>query len=362
MPILSALLGLSVISGSPWTILLFWSGMILSNVWALRSMSHQKRSPLMTNVYDTILFPFLIGPIFLEMIGISLKTFKVTSKSDTIQQHFHLRYFLPFLLLTILTILAIIVGFYRIFILNVHGLLMTEFWLFYNLGLLTAALVFVLGRKEKEEYLHPCIVYVQAKDNSIKKEDSAQIQPAPAFANANKTESLIEIESKNETGPVLSTSAAKTEVQNSARTETKPMQAIRENEKSSNPENVMKQARTHPENGLEGVAVGLNEEIIDIIFVKKPEFTVGQNVELELEDEDDQVVLEAQFTGSYMRKDLQICRFHTGAASARNYDQFLALIYSRSDYEPDSLPIKGNFVLNSLVRHVQDVFGHNPGH
>lgn len=385
MPILSALLGLSVISGSPWTILLFWSGMILSNVWALRSMSHQKRSPLMTNVYDTILFPFLIGPIFLEMIGISLKTFKVTNKSDTIQRHFHLRYFIPFLLLTILTILAIIVGFYRIFILQIHGLLMTEFWLFYNLGLLTAALVFVLGRREKEEYLHPCIVYVQANDSSLKKEDSAQIQPAPAFTNVNKTESALEIESPGKTKqqiiqattvkteqilpanaantePGISAKAANNEVKSSAQTEAKPMHTVRENEKSSNPENNAKQARTHPENGLEGVAVGLNEEMIDIIFVKKPEFTVGQNVELELEDEDNQVVLEAQFTGSYIRKDLQICRFHTGAASARNYDQFLALIYSRSDYEPDSLPIKGNFVLNSLVRHVQDVFGHNPGH
>jgi len=82
-PILSIIFNLYIVQADMWQVLVFWLPHYLLYNRTLRKLSGDIRNQHWSNVCDTILFPYLMGPIFLESLGIKKRKFEVTNKSKT---------------------------------------------------------------------------------------------------------------------------------------------------------------------------------------------------------------------------------------------------------------------------------------
>lgn len=149
VPILAGLFRLPVVRCTVGQVLIFWLPYMVVTGWAFRKLTHNIRSSHLTNIYDTIMFPFLILPIFQELIGISLKKFKVTDKDKSQPGQFRVRYVLPFVFLLLLDAAAILVSAHDLVVHDQLGTSITLFWLLYNGFLLIRATTFVIGRDQQ---------------------------------------------------------------------------------------------------------------------------------------------------------------------------------------------------------------------
>ena len=146
-PILYAVFGFQVLKCTLPTILIFWLPMYLSSNMSLRMLSRNIRSTKWTSLYETVLFPFMLLPVLLETLGLSMKQFKVTQKDSTrSEQGQNLLYMIPFLLLIVLSVIGIVNCLVIMFDSGSFGSIVVLFWLVYNLFLLIMALFFVDGR------------------------------------------------------------------------------------------------------------------------------------------------------------------------------------------------------------------------
>ena len=150
VPILAAFFRIPFVDSAVVPMLCFWIPfMIMQYVFEL-SMTGSRRSSPWTNIYETVLCPFLAGPVLLELLGISLKTFKVTDKDKEKRVHFSWRYMLPFLVLALLDAAGLLIAVLDLFHGGYTGVAVTVFWLGYNFILLSICLLFVLGRKRED--------------------------------------------------------------------------------------------------------------------------------------------------------------------------------------------------------------------
>lgn len=165
-PILSAIFGVTILRCTLPELLIFWLPMFVMSNISQRLLGYGARTPKWTEIYETSIFPFLLVPIILESFGISLKKFKVTSKSRKGAKT-RRRYMLPFLVLIALTLLGIVNCVRVILADGSFGPAVLLFWLFYNLFLLVMSLFFVSGRQngdpESVSVLMPGVLFVGDK-------------------------------------------------------------------------------------------------------------------------------------------------------------------------------------------------------
>ena len=83
-PILSILFNLYIVEAEIWQILVFWLPYYLLFNRTLRLLSGDIRNQHWSNVFDTILFPYLMGSILFETLGIKKRKFVVTEKNKMI--------------------------------------------------------------------------------------------------------------------------------------------------------------------------------------------------------------------------------------------------------------------------------------
>ena len=146
-PILYATFGFMVFQCTLTEVLLFWLPMYITSNISLKMLSNNIRTTKWTSVYETVLFPFMLGPILLESFGISLKKFKVTKKEGIQNQKGkNIIYSIPFLILIVLSIIGIINCIIIMFDSSSFGPIIVLFWLVNNLYLMVMALFFVDGR------------------------------------------------------------------------------------------------------------------------------------------------------------------------------------------------------------------------
>lgn len=146
-PILYATFGFMVFKCTLPQVLLIWLPMYVSSSISLKMMSNNIRSTKWTGIYETVLFPYMLLPVLLESVGITLKKFKVTDKG--IQQNEkgkNLVYTIPFLILIALSVIGIINCICLMFDSSSFGPVVVLFWLINNLFLLVMSLFFVDGR------------------------------------------------------------------------------------------------------------------------------------------------------------------------------------------------------------------------
>ena len=146
-PILYAAFGFMVFRCTLPQVLLFWLPMYLSSNISLRTLSQNIRNTKWTAIYETALFPFLLLPVLLETVGISLRQFQVTRKDRKEEkQAAGLLYMVPFLILIFLSIIGIANCVRIIFDSGSFSPVVVLFWLVNNLFMLVMALFFVDGR------------------------------------------------------------------------------------------------------------------------------------------------------------------------------------------------------------------------
>ena len=163
-PILYSVFGFMVLKCTLPQVLLFWLPMYITSNISLRMLSNNIRNTKWTNVYETVLFPFMLLPIIAETFGITLKKFKVTNKEgQQNQKGKNVIYLIPFFILTVLSIIGIIRCILIMFDSSSFGPIVILFWLINNTYLLIMSFFFVDGRvpyrkAERVSVTMPCQV------------------------------------------------------------------------------------------------------------------------------------------------------------------------------------------------------------
>ncbi len=152
-PIMFALFDVRVAVCGFWDLLAFWAPSHLFYSIAMRSLSSDIRSQRWCQIIDTILAPYLLIPVILETLGIKMRKFKVTNKSN--EEHkrkFTFLYAIPHLILLGLSAAALIR-----FTGDKYGMALLFssiilFWLAYNVINLVYAVFFMAGRKIQRKH------------------------------------------------------------------------------------------------------------------------------------------------------------------------------------------------------------------
>lgn len=169
-PLLYATFGFMVFNCTLPQVLLFWLPMYVTSNISLRMLSNNIRTTKWTSIYETVLFPFMLVPVLLESVGISLKKFKVTEKnSQQNQKGKNFIYNIPFLILIILSVIGIISCIRIMFDSSSFGPLVVLFWVVYNMFLLIMSLFFVDGRVTYRKAERVAVEMKSEIDNGILK-------------------------------------------------------------------------------------------------------------------------------------------------------------------------------------------------
>lgn len=147
-PIITILFSITVLqSESTWVVLAFWLPYYLLFNRSLRVMSGNLSNQHWNGVADTVLFPYLIGPIIAEQAGIKQKTFVITEKQVTANKaRSTFAFGLPHLVFLCALVASIVVVIVRsVMTGTIHSPLIL-FWLVISTKNIIFALFFMWGR------------------------------------------------------------------------------------------------------------------------------------------------------------------------------------------------------------------------
>ena len=151
-PILYATFGFIIFKCTLLQVLMFWLPMYITSNISLRLFSENVRTTKWTGIYETIMFPFMLMPVLLESIGITMKKFKVTVKDKPKRSRkTEFIYQFPFIVLIIMSVFGIINCIRIIFDSSNFGPVVVLFWLINNLYFMVMAMFFVSGRVSKRK-------------------------------------------------------------------------------------------------------------------------------------------------------------------------------------------------------------------
>lgn len=148
-PIVFVTFGFVVLRAQWWSVLLFWIPMFLINHFTFRYFSNGIRSSSFSNVYETILAPQIAWNLLKQMVGISIKKFKVTPKERIQHAAFVKRYDLIWtqLVLLVFTVASLIkIAWMATQAMPLDMYSINIFWLIFNLYLLTMTVFYANER------------------------------------------------------------------------------------------------------------------------------------------------------------------------------------------------------------------------
>lgn len=151
-PILFATFNVMVVRCTLIEVLIFWLPMYISSNICLKMMSNNIRTTKWTNIYETILFPFLMIPTMLETFGISMKKFKVTKKDGANEEERTWYYAIPHIVMAVLSIIGIVNCIRWTFDTGRIDYIVILFWLISNLFNIVMSIFFVMGRSAMRKY------------------------------------------------------------------------------------------------------------------------------------------------------------------------------------------------------------------
>lgn len=146
-PILFATFGVVVVKCTMIEVLIFWLPMYISSNVCLKMMSRNIRTTKWTNLYETVIFPYMLIPVLLETLGIRMKKFKVTKKGKKDDSDNTKLYAIPHVILIILSLIGITNCIRWTFNTGRIDFFVIMFWMFLNLYNLVMSLLFIWGRK-----------------------------------------------------------------------------------------------------------------------------------------------------------------------------------------------------------------------
>jgi len=145
-PILVALFGVFIMECSLGEILMFWLPYYVLHTFAMSRISAKTRTVNWCNTVDTIMFPFLVVPILLDMLGFRLKHFKVTDKTHQTKTSADPAMALPHIIMFVLSVVGIVLCLGAIIQYRALYNVIILFWLIVNAKSLLLAVFFMLGR------------------------------------------------------------------------------------------------------------------------------------------------------------------------------------------------------------------------
>lgn len=147
-PILFTIFHVMIVDCTLSELLLFWLPYYSIHRIALKIFSNDIRNDRWSNVYDTILFPSLLKPVFLETLGISQRKFAVTNKNRIADDRsYQWKKAFPHMILATFSLFAIVESIAICFSTNSIYYIVVIFWLIVNLYALVMSIFFMLGRK-----------------------------------------------------------------------------------------------------------------------------------------------------------------------------------------------------------------------
>ncbi len=162
-PILFSVFGVMVVKCTLIEVLIFWLPMYVSSNMCLKMMSRNIRTTKWTNLYETVIFPYLLIPVLLETFGVSMKKFKVTKKGGKESEETNFLHAIPHLILVVLSVIGIANCIRWTFATGRIDFFAILFWLILNLYNLVMSLFFVMGRRvvrnaERQSVAMRCVV------------------------------------------------------------------------------------------------------------------------------------------------------------------------------------------------------------
>lgn len=145
-PILVALFGVFVVECSLGELMIFWLPQYVLHMVAMSRLSSKTRTVHWSNTVDTIMFPFLVVPILLDLVGVRLKRFKVTDKSHQKNTNNNPMLALPHIILFGMSVVGIVFCLVDIIQHRAFYNAIILFWLIVNAKSLLLGIFFMLGR------------------------------------------------------------------------------------------------------------------------------------------------------------------------------------------------------------------------
>ncbi|MBR2781746.1 MAG: glycosyltransferase [Oscillospiraceae bacterium] len=165
-PMLFCLAGIGVMRCEPWEIALFWFPLYGCISLCVYHLSGKIRSLYWTNIYETVLMPFLLPAVIQELFGFHQKTFDVTSKKQASKDRKKLiRHLSPFVVLLALNVLSLAMVLLRSYLeAGYHYVLLFAYLLVNCLYLYTACRIVVGSSANSEGALFDIQESMQYRD------------------------------------------------------------------------------------------------------------------------------------------------------------------------------------------------------
>lgn len=163
-PILFTVFGIIVVDCSFWELLLIWLPAYLIYNRTLKVLSGNIRDQKWSNIVDTIIFPYMIIPIFAETLGLKMNKFLVTPKNKPVSGKSEARYAIPHMLLAGATLIGLWQCIKNIILYKSFGNIVLIYWLIVNLYFLYMATIFMLGRinfRSEERFYAPVNIEIR---------------------------------------------------------------------------------------------------------------------------------------------------------------------------------------------------------
>ncbi|OFI48019.1 glycosyltransferase [Floricoccus penangensis] len=144
-PIVFLLFGVYSLRASLAGIMLFWFPAFITSQLAFNTVSEGRQTIMLTNVYETVMAPYMSFAVMREALFLSKNKFAVTRKGvNTDETYYNWRLAMPVLVILVLSILALIKGILIMFGIvpfkePVNAVYINVFWLCYNISALALA-------------------------------------------------------------------------------------------------------------------------------------------------------------------------------------------------------------------------------
>lgn len=153
-PLLYAVFGIPVFRCNWLEMLIFWLPMFFLQDLCLRLNSGRAISNRWSGIYQTCVMPYMLLPILQESMGISVSVFAVTDKSGVGgKRKLDLRAMCPYLVLSALSVAAIVRIILMYEVMQTVNLLILLFWIVRNLYYLIMAMFLIDGRDGDKEQI-----------------------------------------------------------------------------------------------------------------------------------------------------------------------------------------------------------------
>ena len=146
-PVLFVLFNIPVVICSLPELIFIWLPSYVLYNHTLKVTSGKIRNKRWSNTVDTVIFPYMIIPIFLETLLIEQKKFNVTKKTRSTSSQNTLMLALPQMILLALDALALLVATFSALINRNYGAIIIIYWLAVNALHLIMAIFFMVGRR-----------------------------------------------------------------------------------------------------------------------------------------------------------------------------------------------------------------------